>query len=150
MRCQTELPWIARTGTPTASPNCYATDQPRDTLRMGRDWPVKPTIRPEPIGTTGPHTRAKRRHLPRIRPVRPAIVDPVICTSYAGDALRTFGAPFDSRDELVRVGNPAKQSLGHQKRCFMVAAPQFTANRFTNAVGQQHTAVVPEHRISNR
>ena len=45
MRCRTELPWIAWTGPPTASPKCYAKDQARDTLRMGRDWPVKPTNR---------------------------------------------------------------------------------------------------------
>src|SRR5215831_20033517 len=44
MRCQTELPWIAWTGPPTASPKCYAKDQARDTLRIGRDWPVKPVI----------------------------------------------------------------------------------------------------------
>src|SRR5215472_16063152 len=43
MRCQTELPWIARTGTPTASPKCYAKDQARDAVRMGRDWPVMAT-----------------------------------------------------------------------------------------------------------
>src|SRR5215472_3588851 len=44
MRCRTELPWIAWTGPPTASPKCYAKDQARDTLRIGRDWPVKLTI----------------------------------------------------------------------------------------------------------
>src|SRR5215471_18892806 len=43
MRCQTERPWIAWTGTPTASPKCYANDQARDALKMGRDWPVMPT-----------------------------------------------------------------------------------------------------------
>src|SRR5215469_15981429 len=46
MRCQTERPWIAWTGTPTASPKCYANDQARDALKMGRDWPVMPPIRP--------------------------------------------------------------------------------------------------------
>src|SRR5215469_753212 len=47
MRCRTELPWIAWTGPPTASPKCYAKDQARDTLRIGRDWPVKPVTRLE-------------------------------------------------------------------------------------------------------
>src|SRR5215469_11234619 len=45
MRSQTERPWIAWTGTPTASPKCYANDQARDALKMGRDWPVMPTNR---------------------------------------------------------------------------------------------------------
>src|SRR5215469_9715697 len=57
MRCRTELPWIAWTGPPTASPKCYAKDQARDTLRIGRDWPVKPVIREH--STAMPQSRAE-------------------------------------------------------------------------------------------
>ena len=45
---------------------------------------------------------------------------------------------------------PAEEGLDGQERGFMVASTQVITDRLADTVRQQYTAVVPEHRVSNR
>jgi len=54
------------------------------------------------------------------------------------------------RDEPLGTRYPAEEGLDGQERGLMVASSQVITYRLAGTVSQQYTAVVSEHRVSNR
>ena len=79
--------------------------------------------------------------------LRPACL--AACDSHV-HGIYGFGAGCKRVIEFIRAGDQAKQGLNYQKRRVMVASRQLVSDSTPSTVCQQHTPVIPEHRISNR